>query len=68
MVLVLVSWETQKARGELNQAFSRQIRESAFLKLRIKIAYKNCIFDQIGHCAYLYTLDQTNTTVVMIRT
>ena len=31
--------------------FSRQIREGAFLKLRIKIAYKNCIFDQIRHCA-----------------
>jgi hypothetical protein len=38
-----------EAGGELNQGSG--------LKLRIKIAYKNCIFDQIRHCAYLHILD-----------
>ena len=50
LVLVMVSRETRKAAGELNSLFSRQIRESAFLKLLIKIAYKDCIFDEIRHC------------------
>jgi hypothetical protein len=39
LVLVMVSWETWKAAGELNQLFFRQIRESAFFE----IAYKDCI-------------------------
>ena len=42
--------------GVVGNAEGRRRAQSG-LKLRIKIAYKNCIFDQIRHYAYLHILD-----------
>ena len=42
--------------GVVGNAEGRRRAQSG-LKLRIKIAYKNCIFDQIKHCDYLYIMD-----------